>query len=290
MARGKGGGGIIGMTIWALFILSCIFAWGKTPVPAGTDNIMDFAKAKSASVEAWVKNVTANGNVDLTKIFKGSSGLVVEIDGKLQNLGGKNPNAGSMFGAKDGEKASKLLDKVKVGGNTVAYDRGQWNHWIKAGSNSCWNVREDVLSTEAALGSVVYLDKDKKETKNKSNACSIKSGKWNDPYTGKVYTDPIKLDIDHMIPLSYAAKHGGQDWDAKKKEKYANDMSKSYHLLAVEAGANRTKGDKGPSKWKPSNTAYYCDYAVAWTSIATEWKLTLDKEDVSALREMLKKC
>lgn len=290
MARKRGSGGFFGTIIWGIFILSCIFAWSKTPVPAGTEGLSSFAQAKSASVEAWVHDITSNGTVDLAKVFKGSGGLAVEINGEIKNLGSEGSTGTSMFSPEDGEKSSKQLDSIKTGGETVAYNRDEWNHWVKAGSNSCWNVREEVLADEAVIGSIVYLDKDKKETKIKSQACSVKSGKWNDPYTGTVYTDPIKLDIDHMIPLSYAAKHGGQAWDKDKKEDYANSMSNKQHLVAVDAGANRSKGDKGPSQWKPANKEHHCDYAVSWTGIATQWKLTLDAADVKALREMLKTC
>lgn len=299
MARKKSGG-TLGTIIWIFFILSCIFAWTKTPVPAGTDGIASFAEAKSKSVEAWVKDMTKGGtSFDVGRLFKGSNGLVIEIDGKFKELGnkkdtnnGSSNNSGIDFTNKkvNASQSLKDLDKIKTGSNTIKYDRGEWKHWITSGSNSCWNVREEVLDKEAVKGSIVYLDSSKKVTTNKGKACSIKSGKWNDPYTGKTFTDPAKLDIDHMIPLSYTAKHGGQAWDSKKKQDYANDMGYENHLIAVEAGANRQKGDKGPGVWKPSNKSYHCTYAASWTTIATKWKLSLDKEDVTAMRSMLKTC
>lgn len=289
--RRGGGGGIIGTTIWCIFILSCIFAWAKTPVPIGTEGIAGYAQAKSASVEAWVKDITADGGIDIGKIFKGTKGISVEIDGKVKELGSSGGNWKGGVDKKDSSQASAKLKKIKPGAaGNVDYDRKDWKHWTKAGKKSCWNTRNEVLAQEAVSGSIVYLDSSKKVTKSKSKACSVKSGKWEDPYTGKTFTNPSKLDIDHMIPLSYTANHGGQAWDAKKKEKYANVLNKPYHLVAVKAGANRQKGAKGPAAWKPSNKSYHCGYAVAWTNVASDWKLTLDQKDIKAIKGMMKTC
>ena len=134
------------------------------------------------------------------------------------------------------------------------------------------------------------MAKDKKETTSKNSACSIAGGEWKDPYSGKVFTEPGKLDVDHMIPLSYAAKHGGQDWNAKKKEDYANYIKFNDHLIAVDAGQNRSKGDKGPSAWKPANTAYHCTYALNWITISDKWDLTTTEADKAALQQMLGTC
>lgn len=307
--RGRGSGGFLLNGIWAIFILSCIFAFFQTPVPANTNGAIEYLKAKSASTEAWVKSFTDGGNVDLSKLFKGSGGLTVNIDGKLKELGGDGKSLNDILGgftdgtngnkeskdikklsSNDIKKVSSSLDKLKVEEEQkVAYDRKQWNHWVAPkGSPSCWNTREEVLAKQGSK--IVYLDSNKKETKTKSKACSIKSGEWNDVYTGKKITDPSKIDIDHMIPLSYAAKHGGQAWDSAKKKDYANSLKTPYHLLAVDAGANRAKGDKGPGDWMPSNKAYQCNYVANWVAVSGEWGLTISKSDVAVIKKTLKSC
>lgn len=306
MARRGGGGNLFLNAIWAIFILSCVFAWFKTPVPASTEGAWNYLKAKSVSAEAWVKNFTSDGGIDLGKLFNGSGGLTVNIDGKLQELGGDGKTLGDILGGigdntsegknnSSGVSATKSeikgalskVDKLKIGSDNINYDRGEWKHWSNSGS-SCWNVREEVLAKQGA--NIVYLDKNNKETQSKSKACSIKSGKWEDPYTGKTLTDPSKIDIDHMVPLSYTAKHGGQKWSASKKEEYANNTKNSYHLIAVDAGANRAKGDKGPSKWMPANKAYQCKYVAQWVAVSAEWKLTIDQADADKIKATLKKC
>lgn len=294
-SRKRGGGGFLGTIVWAFLILSLVFAWFKTPVPADT-SIMDFAKAKSNSVEAWVKSFSDTG-FDFSKFFEGSKGLP-NFNGKPNASGsgdtGSNGNTGSGWGGNPTPVSTadslKVLDTLKVApAEKVSYDRSEWSHWASAGA-SCWDTREAVLLAEAKPGTAKLFDKNGKETTNASAACSITGGEWVGAYSGKTFTDPKKLDIDHMIPLSYAAQHGGQAWDSAKKKDYANNLKFADHLIAVDAGQNRSKSDKGPSQWKPSDKGYYCTYAKNWVTISNTWGLSTTEADKKALQEMLGTC
>ena len=168
--------------------------------------------------------------------------------------------------------------------NKAKYKRTEWKHWISY-ETPCWTTREEVLDRQAEKGSVTYLDKDDKETKDKSKACSIKSGVWIDPYSKETIKDPTKLDIDHTGALSWTAKAGGQEWDKQKKQDYANDFD---HLVATTAKENRTKGDKGPSEWMPESSK--CEYAKVYTHIVKKYKLNLNKADKDTLEKALNSC
>lgn len=168
--------------------------------------------------------------------------------------------------------------------NKAKYKRTEWKHWISY-ETPCWSTREEVLDRQAEKGSVTYLDKDDKETKDKSKACSIKSGVWIDPYSKEKVEDPTKLDIDHTGALSWTAKAGGQEWDKQKKQDYANDFD---HLVATTAKENRTKGDKGPSEWMPESSK--CEYAKVYTHIVKKYKLNLNKADKDTLEKALNSC
>jgi hypothetical protein len=170
----------------------------------------------------------------------------------------------------------------------VAYDRDEWKHWDSI--TGCWDVREQVLSDEAQPGSLVLLNQDKVQLTDVASACSIQSGVWNDPYTGTVITDPGALDIDHMIPLKKAAVSGGYLWDEAQKETYANDLTFTGHLLAVDAGENRSKSDRGPAEWIPDNQAYWCTYATNWVTVSVNYQLTVTVADKSALENLLATC
>lgn len=168
--------------------------------------------------------------------------------------------------------------------NKAKYKRTEWKHWISY-ETPCWTTREEVLDRQAEKGSVTYLDKDDKETKDKSKACSIKSGVWIDPYSKEKVEDTTKLDIDHTGALSWTAKAGGQEWDKQKKQDYANDFD---HLVATTAKENRTKGDKGPSEWMPESSK--CEYAKVYTHIVKKYKLNLNKADKDTLEKALNSC
>ena len=168
--------------------------------------------------------------------------------------------------------------------NKAKYKRTEWKHWISY-ETPCWTTREEVLDRQAEKGSVTYLDKNDKETKDKSKACSIKSGVWIDPYSKEKVEDPTKLDIDHTGALSWTAKAGGQEWDKQKKQDYANDFD---HLVATTAKENRTKGDKGPSEWMPESSK--CEYAKVYTHIVKKYKLNLNKADKDTLEKALNSC
>lgn len=168
--------------------------------------------------------------------------------------------------------------------NKAKYKRTEWKHWISY-ETPCWTTREEVLDRQAEKGSITYLDKDDKETKDKSKACSIKSGVWIDPYSKEKVEDPTNLDIDHTGALSWTAKAGGQEWDKQKKQDYANDFD---HLVATTAKENRTKGDKGPSEWMPESSK--CEYAKVYTHIVKKYKLNLNKADKDTLEKTLNSC
>ena len=162
---------------------------------------------------------------------------------------------------------------------TPVYDRAEWRHWIDEDSD-CQDTRQEVL-IEEATSSVTYAD---------SRQCRVASGTWTGPYTGEEFTDPGRLDIDHMVPLANAHKSGGWAWSEEKKRQYANDLSYHGHLIAVQASANRSKGSKGPEQWKPPDQGYWCQYAIDWTTVKARWELFASEAEAASLSEMLEDC
>ena len=120
--------------------------------------------------------------------------------------------------------------------------------------------------------------------------CRVESGRWWDPYTGAVLTDPGDLDVDHLVPLANAHRSGGWAWSEERKRLFANDLGYGAHLIAVTASANRAKGARGPEEWRPPDQSYWCEYATAWSRVKRAWDLTVTHAEAMALREMLKTC
>ena len=129
-----------------------------------------------------------------------------------------------------------------------AYNRKLYGGWIDQ-DGDCQNTRHEVLIAESTVP--VTLD---------AKGCRVVSGRWQDPYTGRVFTDPRPLDIDHFIPLAEVHRSGGHAWTPAQRRQYANDLSHPDTLIAVSASANRSKRDRDPAHWLPPNGAYRCGY------------------------------
>ena len=159
------------------------------------------------------------------------------------------------------------------------YDRGTWRHWTDE-DGDCQNARQEVLIDESSIA-VTFQSEDR---------CRVAAGLWEGPYTGTAVEDPGDLDVDHMVPLENAHRSGGWQWSRERKRQYANYLGYENHLIATTSGANRSKGSKGPEKWRPPLEDYWCTYATDWVSIKNEWGLTVTEDEYVALAEMLATC
>jgi len=82
------------------------------------------------------------------------------------------------------------------------FRRSLYKHWIDV-DGDCQDTREEVLIAESTVP--VTLDR---------RGCKVRKGRWFDPYTGRTFTNPKKLDIDHFIPLKEVHRSGGSRWGA----------------------------------------------------------------------------
>lgn len=160
-----------------------------------------------------------------------------------------------------------------------AYDRDEWRHWVDE-DGDCQDTRHEVLAEESQIP-VTFGD---------DGQCEVEFGRWLGPFTATLVTDAGELDIDHLVPLANAHESGAWAWAQERKKQFANSLEYHGHLVAVTASANRSKGSKGPDKWRPPNESYWCEYAVSWILIKETWDLTLTRAEAGALEEMLGTC
>lgn len=149
--------------------------------------------------------------------------------------------------------------KNDIGGE---YNREDWGNWIDEDGDGL-NTRHEVLAEESLIKPVISNNK-------------VVSGKWFDKYTGKYFTNPSDLDIDHLVPLKNAYISGASNWSKKKKNRYYNYLKSDNHLIAVSKSANRNKSDKSPVDWLPPNKEYQCEYVREWFKIKTAWELAIE--------------
>jgi hypothetical protein len=183
------------------------------------------------------------------------------------------------------ERALSLLGELTVAppGSMAGYSREEFPHWASDAASYGWSEPDGSCDVrDAALirdGKGVQIDED----------CSITARTWLDPYTGQTLTDSSEVDIDHVVPLANAWRSGASSaaWSTADREEYANDPEV---LLSADDAANQIKGDKGPEAWKPPNRDYWCEYARRWIWIKSDWDLSVNPNEKTALNEMLAMC
>jgi len=149
-----------------------------------------------------------------------------------------------------------------------AYNRDDWGRWYDA-DKDCQDTRQEVLIAESEV-SVTYVDPTK--------PCRVAAGRWTDPYSGQVFTDPGDLQIDHVVALEEAHNAGGWAWTPEQKKAYANDLANPHHLQASSVKSNTSKGSRSPTEWMPPNEAYRCEYLRRRITILRKYKLKYDPE------------
>jgi len=173
------------------------------------------------------------------------------------------------------------LAALPVQDNTTldGYDRDAFGQaWADVDHNGC-RTRDDILARD--LTDLVVDDDD----------CTVLSGTLDDPYTGESIAfargeNSAAVQIDHVVALANAWRSGARDWDADTRLAFANDPA---NLLAVEGGANQSKGADDASQWLPRE-GFQCLYGLTQIKIKTAYELSITSEEKAALAETLAGC
>ncbi|MRG61377.1 DUF1524 domain-containing protein [Agromyces sp. CFH 90414] len=162
---------------------------------------------------------------------------------------------------------------VADGASGDDYDRAAFGDaWADVDRNGC-DTRNDVLAR----------DLDEAVHRNGSD-CVIARGVLVDPYTGATIRfergeRSDRVQIDHVVALSYAWRHGASEWTADQRRAFANDPA---NLLAVDGRANQAKSDHGPAEWSPT-ADHTCAYHAAFLAILATYDLTIAPADAVAV-------
>ena len=157
----------------------------------------------------------------------------------------------------------------------VAYSRDKFGPgWLDLDSD-CRDTRQEVLA-EMSTREVIFKDRQQ---------CKVKRGRWISYYTNVTHYDPSDLDIDHVVPLSWAWKHGANRWTDRERESFANDM---VNLLPVEANLNRQKSDKGLDEWLP--LVNRCGYIARFERIRKGYGLSLYPKEEQVYGQLVDNC
>ncbi len=155
------------------------------------------------------------------------------------------------------------------------YSREDWKHWTDPDGN-CRNTRHDLL-----------YDTSKRKVTFSYRTCTVKTGLWYDPYSDQEYTKASDLDLDHVVPLAWAFKHGGAKFAPDLKEQFANDPD---NLLLVRDVLNQEKSAQGPDEWLPPNLGYRCNYVQHFDRVVRKYELKYSSAEQRIITRMLDRC
>jgi len=168
---------------------------------------------------------------------------------------------------------------VKGRAPKTGYTRDQFGQaWFDTDRNGC-DTRNDILRRDLV-------------SRQMKNACKVLAGTLApDPYTGTsirfVYGGASEIDIDHVVALSDAWQKGAASWQAGKRLALANDP---LNLLAVDASANRSKGDGDTATWLPPNKAYRCAYVARQVAVKGKYGVWVTAAERDAMTRVLAAC
>lgn len=159
------------------------------------------------------------------------------------------------------------------------YNRLQhFGRWVDV-DRDCQTTMTEVLIRDADPSEPLeYRDKDQ---------CALTKGRWNDPYTGAIFRTKTALQIDHVVPLKNAYVSGAHAWSQARRCTYGNYMGNGFHLLAVSAHENMSKGAQGPESYLPPNEAYLCQYVAIWMRIKAIWELEVTKDEIAKIEDVI---
>lgn len=186
--------------------------------------------------------------------------------------------------------ALEAVNKLRINDNGYSgYKRSDFGaSWADINNNGC-DTRNDVLSFHM------------KSVKT-SDGCKVSSGILTDSYTLSTMNFSSDrsgggIDIDHVVALSNGWKSGLANASDETRLKFANDP---LNLLPVDAGYNRTKGDKNTAEWIPSSMLKLggnkfkptvdCPYVARQVAVKSAYKLDVTTAERNAMKSVLSAC
>ena len=97
---------------------------------------------------------------------------------------------------------------------------------------------------------------------------------WICKYSGLKIKNKSEVDIDHIVPLSYADSHCGDTFPESKKRQFATD---TLNLVSTSRKQNRSKGDDGILEYMPHDNQ--CWYIERWYLVTKKYGICLTPEE-----------
>jgi len=177
------------------------------------------------------------------------------------------------------------LDALPIvsGRSDAAYDRDRFGQrWADVDRNGC-DTRNDILGRD--LLDPVF--------KPGTRECKVLGGTLIDPYDGSRvefvsgYDTSVLVQIDHVVALAWAWRHGAEHWTDEQRTRFANDPA---NLVAASEATNQAKSASGPSEWLPPARELRCGYVENWIEVLSSYRLGVNARDKAAAQAVLATC
>jgi Protein of unknown function (DUF1524) len=152
------------------------------------------------------------------------------------------------------------------------YERAAFGKDVNAPGADCMSPRNEMLLGQA-----------RRVARYDASECRLVTGVWIDTYTGGRVTAAKDMQIDHLIPLAWAWRHGADRWTAERRQAFNLDPR---NLRVVSRKANASKGDQGPLTWLPPQTVSQCGYVSDFRQGVADHGLHLSEVEASGLASL----
>ena len=215
-------------------------------------------------------------------------GVGWDLLGLRSRLGWPPTRSGQALSTLPDSEAARQLRELAVRSADEAsavpdYDRQAFGQrWADTDHNGC-DTRNDILARDLARPTFKPGTRD----------CVVLTGTLADPYTGTTIQfqrgdkSSALVQIDHVVALADAWRSGAWQWDAQRRQEFANDPE---NLLAVDGAANEDKSASSADQWLPPNAAFRCDYVKRQIAVKYAYGLSVTQAEQDAMATQLTTC
>ena len=215
-------------------------------------------------------------------------GVGWDLLGLRSRLGWPPMRSGEALSSLPDTEAARQLRELAVRSADEAsavpdYDRQAFGQrWADTDHNGC-DTRNDILARDLARPTFKPGTRD----------CVVLTGTLAEPYTGTTIQfqrgdkSSALVQIDHVVALADAWRSGAWQWDAQRRQEFANDPE---NLLAVDGAANEDKSASSADQWLPPNVAYRCDYVKRQIAVKYAYGLSVTQAEQEAMATQLTTC
>lgn len=215
-------------------------------------------------------------------------GVGWDLLGLRSRLGWPPMRSGEALSSLPDTEAARQLRELAVRSADEAsvvpdYDRQAFGQrWADTDHNGC-DTRNDILARDLARPTFKPGTRD----------CVVLTGTLAEPYTGTTIQfqrgdkGSALVQIDHVVALADAWRSGAWQWDAQRRQEFANDPE---NLLAVDGAANEDKSASSADQWLPPNAAFRCDYVKRQIAVKYAYGLSVTQAEQDAMATQLTTC